>query len=74
MFVLTLGQAIGLAFVLALIMMVLYVKFIEPRFNKMPDDLHFTKEELERMHELGLDTYEGYKNHLNDLMGYKYLK
>ena len=44
MLVLTLGQAIGLAFVLALIMMVLYVKFIEPRFNNMPEDLRLTKE------------------------------
>ena len=69
MFVLTLGQAIGLAFVLGLIMMVLNV-----RFNNMPEDLRFTKEERERMKEMGFDTYEAHRDYLNDLMGYKYLK
>ena len=74
MLVLTLGQAIGLAFVLALIMMVLYVKFIEPRYNNMSEDLRFTEEERERMKEMGFDTYEAHRDYLNDLMGYKYLK
>lgn len=74
MLVLTLGQAIGLAFVLGLIMMVLYVKFIEPRFNNMPDDLRFTEEERKRAEEIGMSTYEQHRDYLNDLMGYKYLK
>lgn len=74
MLVLTLGQAIGLAFVLALIIMVLYVRFIEPRFNNIPEDLRLTKEDRERMKEIGFDTYEAHRDYINDLMGYKYLK
>lgn len=74
MLVLTLGQAIGLAFVLALIIMVLYVRFIEPRYNNIPDDIRLTKEDRERMKEMGFDTYEAHRDYINDLMGYKYLK
>lgn len=74
MLVLTLGQALGLSFVLGIILMVLYVRFIEPRYNNMPEDLRFTKEERERMKEMGFDTYEAHSDYINDLMGYKYLK
>lgn len=74
MLVLTLGQAIGLAFVIALIIMVLYVRFIEPRYNNIPDDIRLTKEDRERMKEMGFDTYEAHRDYINDLMGYKYLK
>lgn len=74
MLVLTLGQAIGLAFVIALIMMVLYVRFIEPRYNNIPDDIRLTEEDRERMKEMGFDTYEAHRDYINDLMGYKYLK
>lgn len=74
MLVLTLGQAIGLSFVLGIILMVIYVRFIEPRYDNMPEDLRLTKEERERMKEIGFDTYEAHRDYLNDLMGYKYLK
>ena len=74
MLVLTLGQAIGLSFVLGLILMVIYVRFIEPRYDNMPEDLRLTKEERERMKEMGFDTYEAHRDYINDLMGYKYLK
>lgn len=74
MLVLTLGQAIGLSFVLGIILMVLYVRFIEPRYNNMPEDLRLTKEERERMKEIGFNTYEAHRDYINDLMGYKYLK
>ena len=74
MLVLTLGQAIGLAFVIALIIMVLHIRFIEPRYNNIPDDIRLTKEDRERMKEMGFDTYEAHRDYINDLMGYKYLK
>lgn len=74
MLVLTLGQALGLSFILGIILMVLYVRFIEPRYNNMPEDLRLTKEERERMKEMGFDTYEAHRDYINDLMGYKYLK
>nr|DAS51288.1 MAG TPA: NICKEL AND COBALT RESISTANCE PROTEIN BINDING PROTEIN, SENSOR PROTEIN [Caudoviricetes sp.] len=74
MLVLTLGQAIGLSFVLGIILMVIYVRFIEPRYDNMPEDLRLTKEERERMKEMGFDTYEAHRDYINDLMGYKYLK
>ncbi len=74
MLVLTLGQALGLSFILGIILMVLYVRFIEPRYNNMPEDLRLTKEERERMKEMGFDTYEAHIDYINDLMGYKYLK
>lgn len=74
MLVLTLGQALGLSFILGIILMVLYVRFIEPRYNNMPEDLRLTKEERERMKEIGFDTYEAHRDYINDLMGYKYLK
>lgn len=74
MLVLTLGQAIGLSFVLGIILMVIYVRFIEPRYDNMPEDLRLTKEERERMKEMGFDTYEAHRDYINDLMGYNYLK
>lgn len=74
MLVLTLGQALGLSFILGIILMVLYVRFIEPRYNNMPEDLRLTKEDRERMKEIGFDTYEAHRDYINDLMGYKYLK
>ena len=74
MLVLTLGQAIGLSFVLGIILMVIYVRFIEPRYDNMPEDLRLAKEERERMKEMGFDTYEAHRDYINDLMGYKYLK
>ena len=74
MLVLTLGQAIGLSFILGIILMILYVRFIEPRYNNMPEDLRLTREERERMKEMGFDTYEAHRDYINDLMGYKYLK
>lgn len=74
MLVLTLGQALGLSFVLGIILMVLYVRFIEPRFDNTPDDIRLTKEDRERMKEMGFDTYEAHRDYINDLMGYKYLK
>lgn len=54
--------------------MVLYIRFIEPRYNNMPEDLRLTKEDRERMKEMGFDTYEAHRDYINDLMGYKYLK
>ena len=74
MLVLTLGQALGLSFILGIILMVLYIRFIEPRYNNMPEDLRLTKEDRERMKEMGFDTYEAHRDYINDLMGYKYLK
>lgn len=74
MLVLTSGQAIGLSFVLGIILMVIYVRFIEPRYNNMPEDLRLTREERERMKEMGFDTYEAHRDYINDLMGYNYLK
>lgn len=74
MLVLTLGQALGLSFILGIILMVIYVRFIEPRYNNIPEDLRLTKEERERMKEMGFDTYEAHRDYINDLMGYKYLK
>ena len=74
MLVLTLSQALGLSFILGIILMILYVRFIEPRYNNMPEDLRLTKEERERMKEMGCDTYEAHRDYINDLMGYKYLK
>ena len=74
MLVLTLSQALGLSFILGIILMILYVRFIEPRYNNMPEDLRLTREERERMKEMGFDTYEAHRDYINDLMGYNYLK
>lgn len=74
MLVLTLSQALGVSFILGIILMILYVRFIEPRYNNMPEDLRLTREERERMKEMGFDTYEAHRDYINDLMGYNYLK
>lgn len=74
MLVLTLSQALGVSFILGIILMILYVRFIEHRYNNMPEDLRLTREERERMKEMGFDTYEAHRDYINDLMGYNYLK